>query len=92
MKPESPDLLRLREINEILPEVIKVSRGTIIEQLVQSDIEHFAMYPESLEAFFLKGFEGYKNYSNQELVDEYREYISEDSSANIEIILENENA
>jgi hypothetical protein len=88
MKPESPDLLRLREINETMPEVIKVSRDTIIEHLVQSDIEHFAMYPESLEAFFLKGFEGYENYSNQELIDEYQKYISEDSNADIEIILQ----
>jgi hypothetical protein len=88
MKPESPDLLRLREINETIPEVIKVSRDTIIEHLVQSDIEHFAMYPESLEAFFLKGFEGYENYSDQELIEEYREYISEDPSADIEIILQ----
>jgi hypothetical protein len=88
MKPESPDLLRLREINETMPEVIKVSRDTIIEHLVQSDIEHFAMYPESLEAFFLKGFEGYENYSDQELIEEYREYISEDPSADIEIILQ----
>jgi hypothetical protein len=90
MKPESPDLLRLREINETMPEVIKVSRDTIIEHLVQSDIEHFAMYPESLEAFFLKGFEGYENYSDQELVIEYRAYISEDEEVEIEIILENE--
>ena len=88
MKPESPDLLRLREINETIPEVIKVSRDAIIEHLVQSDIEHFAMYPESLEAFFLKGFEGYENYSDQELIEEYREYISEDPSADIEIILQ----
>jgi hypothetical protein len=73
--------------SEKMPEVIKVSRDTIIEQLVQSDIEHFAMYPESLEAFFLKGFTGYEKYTNEELVIDYRAYISEDEEADIEIIL-----
>jgi hypothetical protein len=66
-------------------ELIKVKRSEMIEQLVQSDIEHFEMYPEGLEAFLLKGFAGYQNYTDDELVKEYREYVSEDEEADIEI-------
>jgi len=73
-------------------EVIKIKRNEMIRHLLQSDIEHFAMYPESLEAFFLKGFAGYENYTNEELVIDYRAYVSEDEEADIEIVLENGDA
>lgn len=71
-----------------MTEIIKIDRGTIVEHLTASTIDHIEMNPYSLEMYLKNGFRGFDNYSDEELIAEYKDYISEDSKSNIEIILE----
>ena len=59
----------------------------MIEHLIDSTFDHVLMFPESLEHYLRYGFEGFENYSDAEIIAEYRDYVSEDPNADIEIIL-----
>ena len=68
-------------------EVIKIHRDFIIEALVGSTFDHVQQIPETLDYYLKYGFKGFENYTDQELIQEYRDYISEDPNEDIEIIL-----
>ena len=70
-------------------EYIKVSRDTIINQLTQSFVDHLEMNPDDIEGLCKWGFKGFENMHNDELIENYREYISEDPEYNVVIELEN---
>jgi len=72
-------------------EVIKIGRDTMIEQLTQSTFDHIQQVPETLDFYLKYGFKGFENFSNEELIIEYKDYVSEDPEAYIQIILEEEN-
>jgi hypothetical protein len=69
-------------------EIIKVHRDEMIKALVDSTFDHIEQIPETLDEYLKYGFKGFENYSDEELIQEYRDYISEDPSAEIEIILQ----
>lgn len=74
-----------------MSEIIRIDRDTIIKQLIDSTFNHIEQCPETLDEYLKYGFKGFENYSDFELLQEYRDYISEDASADIEIIMEEEN-
>jgi hypothetical protein len=69
-------------------EIIKVHRDEMTKALVASTFDHIEQIPETLDEYLKYGFKGFENYSDEELIQEYRDYISEDPSAEIEIILQ----
>ena len=71
-----------------MTEVIKICRSQMIEQLTRSMFDDLEMNPEKVEDLILYGFTGYENFHNDELVKEYREYISEDPEYDLVIQLE----
>lgn len=71
-------------------ETIKIHRDTAIEHLLNSTFDHIDQCPETLDSYLKYGFKGFHNYTDKELIEEYRDYISEDPNADIEIILEDE--
>jgi hypothetical protein len=75
-----------------MKEIIKITRGEMIEHLVQSMLDDLEMNPDYLEVICRRGFMGYEEYTNKDLIQEYKEYISEESPEDVEIILEKEKA
>ena len=73
-----------------MSEIIRIDRDTMIKQLIDSTSDHIEQCPETLDEYLKYGFKGFENYSDSELLQEYRDYISEDPSADIEIIMEEE--
>ena len=71
-----------------MTEIIKIDRGSMIQALVNSTFDHIDQIPETLDYYLKYGFKGFENYSDKELIEEYREYISEDPNEDIEIIME----
>jgi hypothetical protein len=71
-----------------MKEIIRIDRESMIEALIQSDFDHFEMCPTNLESIFRSGFLGYENYSDEDLIFSYRDYISEDPTEDIEIVLQ----
>jgi hypothetical protein len=71
-----------------MTETIRIDRDTLISQLVQSTMDHIDICPETLDAYLTFGFKGFNEYTDAELIQEYRDYVSEDVNADIEIILE----
>ena len=71
-------------------EHIKIDRDTMIQQLVQSTCDHIEMCPETLDSYLTYGFKGFNEYTDDELIAEYKDYVSEDPShlVTIEIIEE----
>jgi hypothetical protein len=60
----------------------------MIEYLSQSMFDDIEMNMEKLEDMIYQGFRGYNNYSDDELIAEYKEYISEEFPENVVIELE----
>lgn len=75
-----------------MKEVIKIHRDYIVQALVNSTFDHIEQIPETLDHYLKYGFKGFEQYTDEELVREYRDYISEDPNEDIEIILENDHA
>jgi hypothetical protein len=75
-----------------MKEIIKIDRDDMIQDLINSTFDHIQQIPETLDDYLRHGFRGFEHYTDEELVREYRDYISEDPSADIEIILEDKNA
>ena len=71
-----------------MSEVIKISREEAIEHLIKSTFDHIEQCPETLDSYLRYGFRGFDDLSDEELIEEYRDYVSEDNEADIEIILE----
>ena len=69
-------------------EIIKIDREDMIQDLVNSTFDHIQQIPEDLDTYLRYGFKGFAHYTDEELVREYRDYISEDPTEEIEIILE----
>jgi len=74
-----------------MSETIKIHRDAMIKQLIDSTFDHIEQCPETLDEYLKYGFKGFENYSDSELLQEYRDYISEDPSADIYIVMEEEN-
>lgn len=70
-----------------MAEHIKISREDMVEQLVQSMLSDLEMNPDYQEVICRKGFMGYEEYTTEDLLHEYREYVSEDAEADITIEL-----
>jgi len=68
-----------------MKEIIKIDKNSMVEQLIESAMEHVGMNPYSLAMYFKHGFKGYENYSDEELIEEYQEYFGEDENEEIEI-------
>lgn len=75
-----------------MKEIIKINREDMIQALINSSFDHIQQIPETLDAYLRHGFRGFEDYTDEELVREYRDYISEDPSADVEIILEDDHA
>lgn len=71
-----------------MTEHIKISRSLMIEYLSQSMFDDIEMNMEKLEDIINNGFKGYENYTNEELLEEYRWYVSEDPEYDVLIELE----
>ena len=75
-----------------MKEIIKITRGEMIEHLLTSTLDHIEMNPDYLDIILLEGFTGFNSYTDEDLIQEYKEYISEESPEDVEIILEKEEA
>jgi len=75
-----------------MKETIKTTREQMINDLLNSTLDHIRVNPDFLELIFLEGFTGFNSYTNDDLVEVYREYINEEYPENVEIILEKEGA
>lgn len=72
-------------------ETIKISRDTMIYHLTESMFDSMMQDDVYMESIILDGFKGFNNYTDDELIQEYRDYISEDAENDVQIILENKN-
>lgn len=68
-------------------EYVTTTRYNMIEALGQSMFDDIEMNMEKLSDLIYEGFKGYGNYTDEELLKEYREYLSEDPDADIVITL-----
>lgn len=66
-------------------EYITTRRSNMIDALCQSMFDDIEMNMEKLSEITYEGFKGYQNYTDEELLKEYREYLSEDPDADIVI-------
>lgn len=71
-----------------MTEVIKIKRAEMINQLVQSMMDAYDQDGDLIFDALLIGHKGYSNYTDDELIQEYRDYVSQDPNADIEIQLE----
>jgi hypothetical protein len=69
-------------------EIIKITRGEMIEHLTRSMFDDIEMNMEKLDHFILYGFNGYENYHTDELIKEYQEYICPENPDSVGIELE----
>ena len=74
-----------------MTETIKISRDTMINHLTGSMFDSMMQDDVYMESVILGGFKGFNNYTDDELIQEYRDYISEDAENDVQIILENKN-
>jgi hypothetical protein len=66
---------------------INVTRQDMITDLRQSMFDDIEMNMDKLETVITNGFKGYDNYTDEELLKEYREYLSEDPDAGVVVTL-----
>ena len=57
------------------PEYISITRDEMIEHLSQSMFDDLEMNPDYLTLIIAEGFMGYNNYSDDDLMFEYKEYV-----------------
>jgi len=70
-------------------EIIKVSREIMIEHLSGSELSHLEQFFEDeVEDIILNGYKGLNQYTNEELMKAYREWVSEDPDYPVIIELE----
>jgi len=68
-------------------EHIKIDRDTAINHLTDSMIDALEQDGSYLESIIAQGFKGFNNYTDEELIQEYRDYISEDPTYPVTIEL-----
>ena len=68
-----------------MAEHIKVTKQDMVEALVKSMLDDLEMNPDYLEVICRRGFMGYEEYTTEDLLHEYREYISEDPDYDVTI-------
>ena len=73
-----------------MKEVIKITRGEMIEHLIGSMME--AMWQDDTYMWSVcnSGWKGFKHMTDDELMEEYRDYISQDPNEKIEIRMKGE--
>lgn len=69
-------------------EIIKIDRETIIDHLTASMFDAMAQDDDYMVCIIQGGFAGFNNFSDAELIQEYRDYISEDPTYPVTIELE----
>jgi hypothetical protein len=74
-----------------MTEHIEVTKEDMVEALVQSMLDDLEMNPDYLEVICRRGFMGYEEYTTEDLLHEYREYISEDPDYDVVITVKEEN-
>jgi len=75
----------------MITEHIKIDRDTMIDHLTGSMIDAIQQDDDYLLCVIAEGFKGFNNYTDEELIQEYRDYISEDESYPVVIELIGEN-
>lgn len=73
-----------------MSEHIRITRGEIIDALVQSAFDDIEMNMEKLDYILRSGWQGYEYTSDEALIAEYQEYISEEDPDSVVITLEDE--
>jgi hypothetical protein len=73
-----------------MTEHIEVTKEDMVEALVQSMLDDLEMNPDYLEVICRRGFMGYEEYTTEDLLHEYREYISEDPDYDVVITVKEE--
>jgi hypothetical protein len=73
-----------------MSEHIEVTKEDMVEALVQSMLDDLEMNPDYLEVICRRGFMGYEEYTTEDLLHEYREYISEDPDYDVVITVKEE--
>jgi hypothetical protein len=68
-----------------MAEHIKVTKEDMVEALVKSMLDDLEMNPDYLEVICRRGFMGYEEYTTEDLLHEYREYISQDPDYDVTI-------
>jgi len=71
-----------------MKEIIKIDRDSMIKALTGSMFDAMECDADYRWSICQWGHQGFENMHDKELIEEYREYISEDEDADIEIILE----
>jgi hypothetical protein len=74
-----------------MSERIEVTKGDMVEALVKSMLDDLEMNPDYLEVICRRGFMGYEEYTTEDLLHEYREYISEDPDYDVVITVKEGN-
>jgi len=69
-------------------EVIKIDRETMIEHLTGSMFDVMEGDAEYRWLLCRMGFQGYDNMTDKELIQEYKEYITEDPDCEVIIVME----
>jgi hypothetical protein len=67
---------------------IKIDRETMIDHLVLSMFDAMTQDNAYMVTIIEEGFKGFHHYSDEELITEYRDYISEDENYPVVIELE----
>ena len=73
-----------------MTEHIEVTKEDMVEALVQSMLDDLEMNHDYLEVICRRGFMGYEEYTTEDLLHEYREYISEDPDYDVVITVKEE--
>lgn len=63
-----------------MTEHIKIDRDTAIAHLTSSMFDAMSQDEYYMEQIIEYGFKGFYNYSDEELIAEYRDYISQDAT------------
>ena len=72
-----------------MKEIIKIDRDSIIKALTGSMFDAMECDADYRWSICQWGHQGFENMHDKELIEEYREYISEYKNVDIEIILTN---
>ena len=72
----------------VIAKHIKIDRETMIDHLVLSTFDAMTQDDAYMVTIIEEGFKGFNHYTDEELITEYRDYISEDESYPVVIELE----
>jgi hypothetical protein len=59
-------------------EVVEKTREEVIDELIEDEVEHFLGNEDYLSITLMNGYKGYKDYTNEELIEEWENNIGKD--------------